>query len=227
MPVPSVITDLSTTAGSNSPAGTDSIGTNMDDYVRALSAFIAQVRDGSKNITLASAGAPSQAFTGDSNTGTFSPGADIWAVSTGGTERVRVDASGRFLNTSNTQPAFLATGSITLGAPVIYATEVFDRGSCYDNTTGVFTAPVAGVYNFSAGLGNTSLTSGVEFYASIAKNGSAVINFTIYKHGTTAAGGNGSLTISLAANDTIRVDCSSGPSTASTTWNYFCGHLLY
>lgn len=42
MPVPTVITDLSTTAASNSPAGPDAVFPNLDDYLRALSAFIAQ-----------------------------------------------------------------------------------------------------------------------------------------------------------------------------------------
>lgn len=44
MPVPSTINDLSTTAGSNSPAGSDSPAT-IDDHIRALAAFIAQLRD--------------------------------------------------------------------------------------------------------------------------------------------------------------------------------------
>lgn len=35
MPVPSTMSDLSTTAGSNSPAGTEAIGTNLDNYLRA------------------------------------------------------------------------------------------------------------------------------------------------------------------------------------------------
>lgn len=43
MPVPSSITSLSTTAASNSPAGSESPSTS-DDYLRALSAFIAQIR---------------------------------------------------------------------------------------------------------------------------------------------------------------------------------------
>lgn len=86
MPVPSNITDLSTTAGSNSPAGTDSIGTTMDDYIRAQSAFIAQLRDGSKNLELATATAPALAFTGDSNTGIFSAGGDSIALAAGGTK---------------------------------------------------------------------------------------------------------------------------------------------
>lgn len=44
MPVPASITELSTTAGNNSPAGSES-PTTTDDYIRALSAFIASLRD--------------------------------------------------------------------------------------------------------------------------------------------------------------------------------------
>lgn len=44
MPVPASINDLSTTAGSNSPAGSES-PTTTDDYLRTLSAFIAWLRD--------------------------------------------------------------------------------------------------------------------------------------------------------------------------------------
>lgn len=44
MPVPSTIDDLSTTASSNSPAGTDT-PQDGDNYIRALSSFIAQLRD--------------------------------------------------------------------------------------------------------------------------------------------------------------------------------------
>ncbi|MEN6643005.1 MAG: hypothetical protein ABFE08_11205, partial [Armatimonadia bacterium] len=42
MPVPSSITDLSTTAASNSPAGTDPISNTLDDYLRAIQAIIRQ-----------------------------------------------------------------------------------------------------------------------------------------------------------------------------------------
>lgn len=38
MPVPTALTDFSTTAGSNSPAGTDTIGTSLDDYLRGIQA---------------------------------------------------------------------------------------------------------------------------------------------------------------------------------------------
>lgn len=35
MPVPSTMADLFLSAGSNSPAGGDSIGNTLDDYLRA------------------------------------------------------------------------------------------------------------------------------------------------------------------------------------------------
>lgn len=49
MPVPATINDLSTTAASNSPAGSEPALPQMDDFIRALSAFIAQLRDGKLN----------------------------------------------------------------------------------------------------------------------------------------------------------------------------------
>lgn len=44
MPVPANISALSTTAGSNSPPGSEAV-TTVDDYLRAHAAFIAQLRD--------------------------------------------------------------------------------------------------------------------------------------------------------------------------------------
>lgn len=54
MPVPTLITDLSTTAASNSPGGGES-PTDGDNYLRALSAFVAQIYSGAVNITLGDA----------------------------------------------------------------------------------------------------------------------------------------------------------------------------
>ena len=57
MPLPTLITDLSTTAASNYPAGSDS-PIVLDDVQRAHASFIAQLRDGkglTNQVTLASA----------------------------------------------------------------------------------------------------------------------------------------------------------------------------
>ncbi len=45
MPVPNLISDLTTTAATNSPAGSESAKGTIDDYFRAHAAFIAQNRD--------------------------------------------------------------------------------------------------------------------------------------------------------------------------------------
>lgn len=43
MPVPSLLTDLSTTAASNSPSGSDNVFPDLDNYIRALSAIVASI----------------------------------------------------------------------------------------------------------------------------------------------------------------------------------------
>ncbi len=54
--------------------------------------------------------APSLYFTGDSNTGVYSPGADQLAISTGGTGRLFIDSSGRLLvGTSTARSNFFGT----------------------------------------------------------------------------------------------------------------------
>lgn len=63
MPVPSSINDLSTTPGSNSPAGSESPAT-FDDYMRTFAAFIAQLRDGKQDAALAVLLAGTQTITG-------------------------------------------------------------------------------------------------------------------------------------------------------------------
>lgn len=45
MPIPASINDLSTTAGSNSPAGSESPSL-LDDYLRTYASYIALLRDG-------------------------------------------------------------------------------------------------------------------------------------------------------------------------------------
>lgn len=53
---------------------------------------------------LGAAATPSITFTGDTNTGIYSPGADQLAISTSGSEKARIDSSGRLLVGTSTLP---------------------------------------------------------------------------------------------------------------------------
>jgi hypothetical protein len=61
-------------------------------------------------VGLGAAATPSYTINGDPNTGAFSPGADIWGWSTGGTERGRFNAAG-YLKVSNAGTYDSTTGS--------------------------------------------------------------------------------------------------------------------
>lgn len=51
MPVPTSIADLSTTAASNSPSGSDAIGTSLDDYLRTIQAIVKRENSKGSDIT--------------------------------------------------------------------------------------------------------------------------------------------------------------------------------
>ena len=96
------ISDYSTTANSNTDIG----GINVDegcapsginDAIRTLMAQLKTWQSGGQDVYIHPAGtaaAPSITATGDTNTGIFFPAADTVGISTGGTERARVDSSG-------------------------------------------------------------------------------------------------------------------------------------
>jgi hypothetical protein len=70
-------------------------------------------------IPLASAASPAIYFTGDTNTGIYSPGADQFAITTGGSGRVFVDSSGRVgLGTSSPSTQLTLNSSDTTGTGV-------------------------------------------------------------------------------------------------------------
>lgn len=50
MPVPSTLADLDPVAANNSPPGSEAVGTNIDDYLRAHAAFIKQIQSGSTTV---------------------------------------------------------------------------------------------------------------------------------------------------------------------------------
>jgi hypothetical protein len=83
----------------------------------------AQLLDGSVvsvAFSAGSVGAPSLYFTGDTNTGIYSPGADTLAFVEGGVEAMRIDSSGRLLvGTSTSAPDGSAQIQLVNSAPVL------------------------------------------------------------------------------------------------------------
>jgi hypothetical protein len=93
---------------------------------------------------LGSAAAPTLTFTGDPNTGIYSPGADQVAVATGGTGRVFVDSSGRVgvgVTPSSTLFHVYTSAPSTISAPTI----------CLEGGTNAYGAGVEFASRTSAG----------------------------------------------------------------------------
>lgn len=131
-----------------------------------------------------------------------------FTVTTGGSERMRVDTSGRVIKPA--QPSFRAAatdnGSFSSGT-IPYSQVITNVGSCYNASTYRFTAPVAGVYIFEAHfLSNRNTNSGdhgFDFYI----NSSAVKR--IYQQASGGASvhceARGTLITSLNASDYVTI----------------------
>ena len=86
--------DLNT--GIYSP-GADQLAISTNGVARLTTSTTAVSSSLAIDVPLGAVGTPSLTFTGDLNTGLFSPGADTVALVTGGTQRATIDSSGRLL----------------------------------------------------------------------------------------------------------------------------------
>jgi hypothetical protein len=151
------------------------------------------------------AAAPSISFTGDTNTGIFSPGADQLAISTNGTERLFVDANGN-IGVGTSSPANFA-GFVTLaladssGAEVDFIKGSTVQGSVY-NASDIFyiesksTVPTAFVTNGSERM---RLTAG-----GLLGLGTSSPNYQLHVTTTFAVGASGFNQQLSFSNDTIQ-----------------------
>jgi len=145
--------------------------------------------------------------------------------------RMNIDGSGRV--TIPYQPAFHAwnqTAQALEGGAVMSfnatssnVSRVFNQGGHYANNR--FTAPVAGVYQFSANVLQNSTTGGRYWGIGLVLNGTDTIDFS-YAAGTSQQGVNVSATIKLATNDYIDVRASTDGVINIDNSGAFSGHLV-
>ena len=148
-----------------------------------------------------------------------------------GTTAMAIDSTGRV--TTPARPAFAATGTnYTQGsgaAIIIPASETFDIGSNFNASTGVFTAPITGIYQFGFwGLSYPHAASDTNSLAYF-KNDVQATTYMQFNGGSgTHALASGSFIFQLTATDTITLKYYRGAGTAkaySSQWSMY-GYLI-
>jgi len=117
--------------------------------------------------------------------------------------------------TMTAQPAMFAvrstggsniTGDGTISSAIAFDSVGFDQGSNYNSSTGVFTAPSAGIYSVDATVEFVSLGTATQYTIYIYLNGSPATAYT--KSGVVTSGTSSTSVknlLKLAVNDTLDV----------------------
>ena len=179
MPVPTSVSDLNSTASSNSPAGTDAIGTTLDDYIRAHASIIRQVSDAKADLTSAvlvtpNLGTPSAGVltncTGTAtalNIGGNAATATTATNQSGGTVAATTISASGLITATGGQIAFPATAVPSANANTL---DDYEEGSWIPtgtmSTSGTVTLTNSRIYYTK--IGNRVLISGTVVLSSVS-----------------------------------------------------------
>jgi hypothetical protein len=142
---------------------------------------------------------------------------DLWVakngVNSGAWKRARDVINMRW----NRGAGWTTPGTANTWAVLAMDTVVFDVYSLYNSSSGLFTAPVAGIYSLFACIGfNTGATTGVQSGCAIWKNGAVARQTLITNGGSGYAEPQAFLVDRLAAGDTIGSYQASSTASATT-----------
>jgi hypothetical protein len=159
---------------------------------------------------------------------------------TSSTERMRINSAG-YVTTPN-QPAFRAgksdTSSVANSGTIIFDSAAKNIGGCYSTSTGRFTAPVAGMYQFATQVLIAGLSNGDQCEMQIRVNGADNVAFgprVKYQADYTGWSGYvsmiGTASVYLNANDYVEVQQICGATrsiygSGSLVWTIFSGFLI-
>jgi hypothetical protein len=138
-----------------------------------------------------------------------------------------VTSTGIVQTQTTARPAFIARGcSNTTQAnnrTIIFPTVVLNRYGCYNSSTGIFTAPVTGLYHISYHL-FLYHTNGARYLTALASDAfynECTIEVPTVNVGTGYACAGGSLNALLNANETVYVISSGGVIGTNDIYSYF------
>jgi hypothetical protein len=142
-----------------------------------------------------------------------SSGGTTLAMANGATNWMNVNANGIVNRTQTPYMQAILSGQATFynASPMVFGSVQANQGSCWNNSTGLWTCPVAGYYLvFMSGIASGSANGTASYgYPYINKNG-ATYTFSHWNHASYWEYANLTAIVSCAANDTISFSLTTG-----------------
>ncbi len=147
---------------------------------------------------------------------------------TAGTSRMDISSDGYVTTTGN--PYFSCTGNPSISSNIVtsFANVHNNNGSHYNNTTGKFTAPVAGFYFFAAGIWQNSASAGTDILIQLTYNNGSTTHAICGANAPAIAYSsmNCSGGVYMVEGGTVYISATGVSVRASTPRNYFSGYLV-